>query len=174
VRVAALEQLKKAVAADPAALKGEGQLTIGRIYLDLPTLFGGGADKAMPYLEEAHKLAPQNPRALRYLAEARDELEQGSEARAALEALAAANPADARQQQVFADEWRMGEGLATRMGDTALAKKFGLERNALLDKNPQLLRRNVETVFGHGGSNPVTGEPQYSGEGSLHETKSKP
>jgi predicted Zn-dependent protease len=173
VRETALEQLKKAVAADPAALKGEAQLTIGRIYLDLPSIYGGGANKALPYLEEARKLAPDNPRALRYLAEARDELEQKAEARDALTALAAITPTDARHWQLFADEWRMGEGIATRMGETALAKQMGAQRNALFGKQPQLLRRNVETVFGHGGSNPVTGEPQYSGEGSLHDAKPK-
>jgi predicted Zn-dependent protease len=175
VRLDALEKLKRAIALDPKALDGEAQTLIGRIYLDLPTIYGGGADKALPYLQEARKIAPGEPRTLRYLAEAYDELGQKAEASGALEALASSTPPDARLWQLYCDEWRMGEGLATRMGDEALAKRFGTQRTALLDQHPELLRRNVETVFGHGGSNPVTGEPQYAGEGKLHETpKRKP
>jgi tetratricopeptide (TPR) repeat protein len=163
ITLKAIAQMKDAVTNDPKALNGMGDLLIGRSYLKLPPLFGGGADKAIPYLAQAHKLAPDDPRALRYLVEAYDELGRSKEALAALSALANVPPFDS-DLQLFADEWRMAEGLATRLHDPALAGTFATKRAALLVKHPNLLSRKVEAVFGHGGDDPMTGAPQYSGE----------
>ena len=72
--LSAMDKLKRAVTKDPSALGGLGELLIGRSYLALPPIFGGAATKALPYLEQAHKISPSNPRALRYLAEVNDQL----------------------------------------------------------------------------------------------------
>ncbi len=169
VRMQALEKLKTAVARDRSVLRGAGQIAIARIYLDLPFIFGGGADKALPYLLEARQIAPGNLRVLRYLVESYDELRQPDEARETLRKMAALEPRDMPMQQV-SDEWRMGEGLASRMGETPIAEQFAALRAELMAQHPELLLRNVETVFGHGGSNPLTGEPQYIGEGAVRQT----
>jgi hypothetical protein len=108
-------------------------------------------------------MSPGDPRPLRYLTEAYDELGRSGEALAALSALANIAPLDS-DLQLFADEWRMGEGLATRLRDPALADAFAVKRSDLMLKHPNLLSRKVEAVFGHGGDDPMTGKPQYSGE----------
>jgi tetratricopeptide (TPR) repeat protein len=163
ITLAAVAQLKQAVANDPKALNGMGELLIGRSYLELPPLFGGAAAKAIPYLAQARDMSPGDPRPLRYLTEAYDELGRSGEALAALSALATIAPLDS-DLQLFADEWRMGEGLATRLRDPALADVFAVKRSDLMLKHPNLLSRKVEAVFGHGGDDPMTGKPQYSGE----------
>jgi tetratricopeptide (TPR) repeat protein len=163
ITLAAVAQLKHAVANDPKALNGMGELLIGRSYLELPPIFGGGAAKAIPYLAQAREVSPGDPRPLRYLTEAYDELGRSGEALAALSALAKIAPLDS-DLQLFADEWRMGEGLATRLRDPALADAFAVKRSELMLKHPNLLSRKVEAVFGHGGDDPMTGKPQYSSE----------
>jgi tetratricopeptide (TPR) repeat protein len=163
ITLAAIAQLKHAVANDPKALNGMGELLIGRSYLVLPPIFGGGVAKAIPYLTQARDISPGDPRALRYLTEAYDELGRSGEALAALRALANIAPLDS-DLQLFADEWRMGEGLATRLRDPAVADTFAAKRADLMLKHPNLLSRKVEAVFGHGGDDPMTGKPQYSGE----------
>jgi len=163
ITLAAIGKLKRAVALAPDVLHGQAQLLIGRFYLDLPPQFGGGAKLALNYLEASRRFAPENPRALRYLVEAHDELGHDQQALATLHQLAAL-PVDAADPQLSADEWRMGEGLATRMGDTALADRFATLRSDLMRKHPELKLRKFSAFFGHGGDDPMTGEAQYRGE----------
>jgi tetratricopeptide (TPR) repeat protein len=158
--LAAVEELKRAVAIDPKALGGLGQLYIGRTYLDLPPIFGGGADKAIPYLTAARDASPNDPRALRSLTEAYDALGRSSEALASLSALANVTPLDS-DLQLFADEWRMGEGLATRLSSPELVARFSARRADLLHQHPKLLSRKVESVWGHGETNPLSGNSDY-------------
>ena len=160
--LAAIEELKKAAAADPKALDGEGELLTGRLYMDLPPLFGGSTKEALPHLQRARDVDPQNPLAQRYLTEAYDEVGDRESAMAALHALGV-TPRDS-DLQLYADEWRYGEGLASRMGDTGLADKFATLRADLMRQHPNLLLRKVAAVFGHGGDDPMTGTPQYRGE----------
>jgi tetratricopeptide (TPR) repeat protein len=160
ITLTAVEQLKRAVAIDPKALNGMGQLLIGRSYLDLPPIFGGSAEKAIPYLTQARDASPSDPRAFRYLAEAYDELGRSRETLAALSALANVTPRDS-DLQLFADEWRMGEGLAMRLHDTKLAASFGAKRADLMRQHPNLLSRKVESVWGHGETNPISGASDY-------------
>jgi tetratricopeptide (TPR) repeat protein len=156
----AVEELKRAVAIDPKALNGLGQLYIGRTYLDLPPIFGGGADKAIPYLTAARDAAPDDPRALRSLTEAYDALGRSREALDSLKALANVTPRDS-DLQLFADEWRMGEGLATRLNSPALVASFSAKRADLMRQHPKLLSRKVESVWGHGETNPLSGISDY-------------
>ena len=156
----AVEELKRAVAIDPKALGGLGQLYIGRTYLDLPPIFGGGADKAIPYLTAARDAAPDDPRALRSLTEAYDAVGRSSEALASLNALARVTPRES-DLQLFADEWRMGEGLATRLNSPELVARFSAERANLMRQHPKLLSRKVESVWGHGETNPMSGNSDY-------------
>ncbi len=158
--LAAIEELKRAVAKDPKALNGLGQLVIGRSYLDLPPIFGGGAAKALPYLEEARAASPEDPRTSRYLAEAYEASGRPSDALAALNTLANITPRDS-DLQLYADEWRMGEGLATRLQAPELARSLGAKRAALMGQHPNLLSRKVESVWGHGETNPLTGQSDY-------------
>ncbi|MFL6603411.1 MAG: tetratricopeptide repeat protein [Steroidobacteraceae bacterium] len=161
--LSAVDKLKRAVTKDPGALEGLGEFLIGRSYLALPPIFGGGATQALPYLEKAQKISPGNPRALRYLAEVNDELGRRQEALSSLTALSNVQSRNV-DLQLLADEWRMGEGLATRMQNQRLADKFGSERTELIRQHPGLLVRKIEPVIGHGGDNPITGIPQYRGE----------
>jgi tetratricopeptide (TPR) repeat protein len=163
VIIADISEVQRAIAIAPDTLHGEGQLLIGRKYLDLPPLFGGRTEKAVPFLERARDIAPDDPRALRYLAEAYDELGNREAALACLRALAVVTPRS-NDFQLYADEWRMGEGLAARMGDPTLSDKFAALRADLMHLHSNLLLRKVATVFGHGGDDPMTGEPQYRGE----------
>jgi tetratricopeptide (TPR) repeat protein len=163
ITLAAIAEFKKAIALDPKALHGEGQLLIGRKYLDLPPLFGGDTKQAVLYLERAREIAPEDPRAMRYLAEAYDELGNHDAALVSLRALAAVKPRST-DLQLYADEWRTGEGLATRMDDPALADRFAALRADLMHQHPNILLRKVPAVFGHGGDDPMTGTPQYRGE----------
>jgi len=158
--LAAVEELKRAVTIDPKALGGLGQLYIGRTYLDLPPIFGGGADKAIPYLTEARDAAPDDPRALRSLTEAYDELGRSREALDSLRALANVSPRES-DLQLFADEWRMGEGLATRLHSPELVASFAAKRADLMHQHPKLLSRKVESVWGHGETDPMSGRSDY-------------
>jgi tetratricopeptide (TPR) repeat protein len=163
VTIKDIGELKKAIALAPDALHGEGEILIGRRYLDLPPLFGGGTDQALVYLEQARQIAPDDPRVLRYLAEAYDELGKRDAALGSLQALAGVTPRTS-DFQLYADEWRMGEGLAARMGDSTLSDRFAALRADLMRQHPKLLLRKVAAVFGHGGDDPMTGQPQYQGE----------
>ena len=161
--MSAVERMSAAVNRKPGALGGLGELLIGKSYLEVPPIFGGAVDKAVPYLERAHRASPNDPRALRYLAEAYDQLGERDQAGRMLVALSSL-PAQDSDLQTSADEWRMGEGLASRMHDKALAQKFVARRTALMDSHPELLVRKIETVLGHGGDDPMTGRPQYNSE----------
>ena len=163
VTLAAIGELKRAIALDPKALHGEAQRLLGRKYLDLPPIFGGDTKQALVYLESAREIAPDDPRVLRYLAEAYDEVGNHETALGSLRSLAALAP-QGSDYQLYADEWRMGEGLAARMGDTSLADQFASRRAELMRQHPNLLLRKVAAVFGHGGDDPMTGTPQYRGE----------
>jgi tetratricopeptide (TPR) repeat protein len=163
ITLTAVEQLKHAVAIDPKALNGMGQLLIGRSYLDLPPIFGGGAEKAIPYLTQARDASPGDPRAFRYLTEVYDELGRSREALTTLSALANITPRDA-DLQLFADEWRMSEGLATRLHAPQLAASFAAKRADLMRQHPNLLSRKVESVWGHGETNPMSGISDYDSE----------
>jgi len=163
VTVKNVAELKRAVALDPTALHGEGLVLLGREYMDLPPLFGGSTEQAVAYLEQARKIAPDNPRTLRYLAEAYDELGKRDAAEASLRALAAVTPNNS-DLQMYADEWRMGEGLASRMGNSGLADRFAGLRAGFMKDHPDLLLRKVAQIFGHGGDDPMTGSSQYVGE----------
>ncbi len=161
--VAAIAELKRAIAISPTALHGEGQLVIAQDYMELPPLFGGGAGEALPYLEQARKIAPSNPRPIRIMAEAYDELDRRPDALRALHDLLQV-PVVANDLQLSADEWRLGEGLASRIGDQALAEQLAKRRAQLMSEHPGLLSRKSVAAWGHGGDNPLTGDPQYIGE----------
>jgi hypothetical protein len=163
ITLAGIAELKRAITLAPQALNGEGEVLIGRGYLDLPPLFGGGAHQALPYLEHARTIAPQDPRVLRLLAQAYDELDRRQDALRVLRALAAIPPI-ADDLQLSADEWRMGEGLAARMGDSTLSNRFAQRRADLMRQHPGILLRKFSATFGHGGDDPMTGRPQYHGE----------
>lgn len=160
---AAIAEAKKAIALDPKALQGEGQYLIGRRYLELPPLFGGDTQQGVVYLERAREISPSDPRVLLYLAQAYDELGKHDAAVETLRALAEVAPRSTNLQ-MYADQWRTGEGLATRMGETALADRFAARRADLMHQHPDLLLHKVQAVFGHGGDDPMTGKPQYRGE----------
>lgn len=163
ITLAAIADVQRAISINPQALHGEAQLLVGRSELELPPLFGGGAAPALAYLKSARQIAPGDPRALRYLAQAYDELDRRDDALAALRALAGLAPIRTNLQ-LSADEWRMGEGLATRFGDDALAAQFAARRSELMRQHPEILLRKIAAVFGHGGDDPMTGVPQYRGE----------
>jgi tetratricopeptide (TPR) repeat protein len=161
--MAAVERISAAVNRKPGALGGLGELLIGRSYLEVPPIFGGAVNKAIPYLQRAQRASPNDPRALRYLAEAYDALGERDQALSTLTTLGNL-PAQDSDLQMYADEWRMGEGLASRMRNEALAQKFVVRRTTLMHAHPELLVRKIETVLGHGGDDPMTGRPQYTSE----------
>jgi tetratricopeptide (TPR) repeat protein len=160
ITLAAIDKIKRALAIDPKALNGLGQLIVGRSYLELAPIFGGGAANAIPYLVQARDLSPGDPRAYRYLAEAEDELGRSNEALAALGGLAKVAPRDS-DLQLYADEWRMGEGMATRLKAPELANTFAAKRADLMRGHPGLLSRKVESVWGHGETDPISGKSDY-------------
>jgi hypothetical protein len=161
--LAAIDDWKRVISQDPRALGGLAQLLVGRSYQELAPVFGGGVAKAIPYLTQAQPLSPGDPRPPRYLTEAYDELGRQREAVASLATLVNIKPGSV-DAQLLADEWRMGEGLATRIQAPELADKFATQRAALMRQHPEVLSRKIEAALGHGGDNPMTGKPQYAGE----------
>jgi tetratricopeptide (TPR) repeat protein len=163
-RTRARESLEKAIKLDPHTLNGAAQRTIARMYLDLPPLLGGDTSKALEYFAAARQAAPGDIRTLNGIAACDLELGRSGDAAVVLRQVAQLVPANEAELQLFVDEWRTGEGLATRLGDTKLASSMGGQRSKLLGAHPELLPRNSPIVLGHGGSNPVTGAKQYVGD----------
>jgi len=148
------ELLAAAIARDPSALGARAQIALGRQLFELPTILGGDARQAIAVLEGAVQVAPNDPRALYYLAAA---LEQELEEDRAREVMARMLEADiaAHDPQMAADLLRLAAGLAQRIGDAALSAKLHGRRQALLVANPQLQTRASVAAAGHGGEHPL-------------------
>jgi tetratricopeptide (TPR) repeat protein len=144
----------------PQTLDGLDLVYLGKLYLDLPTIFGGDSAKAVSLLERARRYAPRDPQRLSDLALAYEAVGRSREAKGVLPGLAALDPADGSLQSL-ADAWMVGEGLASRLGVRAMETRFELERHRLFVAHPELQTRLRSAIAGHGGVNPLTGKPQY-------------
>jgi tetratricopeptide (TPR) repeat protein len=155
-----ITELNKLVDAAPNVLNGAPLVILGKLYLDLPPLFGGSPSKAVDLLERARSVDPNDSRRLGYLALAYAQVDRDADAKAVLTQLLAIEPQPATRQYV-ADSTIVGIGLATRFHDDALRSSFQAKRSALFAKSPELRPHVFVAVDGHGGENPLTGERQY-------------
>jgi hypothetical protein len=161
--------LEQAAVRDPALLDGLALKVVARSYFELAPILGGDVQKAIELYTIDRKVRPTDLQLIRYLAEGQLAADDKEAARAALRELAAAT-ANAADLQTAADEWRMGEGLSDRLGNSSLARRFGTQRVALLESHPQLQRRASPVGVGHGGANPLDDQPQYMGERPANRT----
>ncbi len=148
------ELLAAAIARDPSALGARAQIALGRQLFELPTILGGDARQAIAVLEGAAQIAPDDPRALYYLAAALEQELEEERARAVMARMLEADIA-AHDPQMAADLLRLAAGLAQRIGDAALSAKLQGRRQALLAANPQLQTRASVAAAGHGGEHPL-------------------
>jgi Tfp pilus assembly protein PilF len=144
----------------PQSLDGLDLVYLGELYLDLPTIFGGDSAKAVSLLERALRYAPKDPRRLSDLALAYEAVGRTREAQGVLPGLAALDPAEGSLQSL-ADAWMVGEGLASRLGERSMERRFEVQRHRLFVAHPELQTRLRSAIAGHGGVNPLTGKPQY-------------
>jgi tetratricopeptide (TPR) repeat protein len=149
--------LERAIALDPAAEGGLAELVLGRIVYELPTFIGGDGARSIALLAQAHEVDPNNPRAIRYLAEAYDLEGEIGKARKTLRDFSAVEPVPGGEQ-ALCDELRHAIGLATRFDDGDLVEELEGKRAAVQAAHPELLSRTGHAVGGHGGANPLTGE----------------
>ncbi len=152
--------LNRAVEKDPMVLGGEALVILGRMYYEIPGLFGGDTDKALELYQQAYAQTPKNIQLLRYWAEAWDgEMEEVMAKDILIEML----PLEPKfsELQRYADELRLGGGLSERLGDIALSEKLMSKRAGLLKTYPMLNARKSAAAAGHGGVNPLTGNAQY-------------
>ncbi|MGR3761111.1 tetratricopeptide repeat protein [Roseobacteraceae bacterium NS-SX3] len=152
----AVEDLESAIADDPAALDGLGQLMLGQVLLALPEFLGGNALRAIALLEQAHELNPGDLTVRRALTEAYLGEREDGKAIALLASALTSNPA-LENPQDYVDDTRFLGGLAVRAGRPDLAKQFGEARDRMLAARPELLTRKQTAAFGHGGEDPITG-----------------
>ncbi len=155
-----LELLTRATKLEPTVLGGEAMVVLGRIYYEIPTLFGGDSEKALYFYQKAYAQTPTNIQLLRFLAEYWDgemEEEKATQALAEMLPLKPTFP----QLQMFSDELRFGSGLADRLGKETLYEKLKQKRLALLADYPMLNSRKSAASAGHGGVDPITGKAQY-------------
>ncbi|GEM_PF-2363233 len=156
----AIALLSEAIEKNPMVLDGQAMSILGRIYFEIPVLLGGDADKALTLYERAYAQTPKSVQLLRYLAEYWDgELEE-EKALGYLREMLALKPSFA-ELQLFVDELRLANGLAERLGDEALHQQLKDKRSKLLEAHPMLNARKSPASAGHGGVDPLTGEPQY-------------
>lgn len=144
----------------PQTLQGLDLVYLGELYFDLPTIFGGSSTKAVVLLERARQYATPDPTRLSDLAKVYEAEGRSQDVRAVLRELVTLNPVDGSLQSV-ADAWLVGEGLAARLNEHALETRFEAERHRLFAANPKVQTRLTSAMGGHGGANPLTGEPQY-------------
>lgn len=149
--------LSNAIEVDPNAEGGLAQIVSGRSYYELPTFLGGNGQRAIELLEQARKIDPSNPRALRYLAEAYDQEGRSDEALRSLRELETL-VVSAGEEQRLSDELRHAIALSTRLGGDSRAAALQSRRQIVLSRNPELLTRASHAAAGHGGPNPLTGK----------------
>jgi len=148
------ELLAAAIARDPAALDGRAQIVLGRQLFELPTILGGDPRKAIPILEDAVRVNPDDSQALYYLAAA---YEQELFEKEAVATMARMLDADivGTDQQMAADMLRLAAGLAMRLHAGDLSASLNAKRKALLAANPELNTRASVAAAGHGGEHPL-------------------
>jgi len=156
----AIVVLNNVVETAPSVLDGTPLVVLGKLYLDLPPLFGGNPSKAVELLERARAASPSDSRRISYLALAYAQVDRPSDATAALGQLIKI-PALPATRQYVADSTIVGIGLATRLHDDTLRSAFQAKRKALFKEHPELRPHVFVAVDGHGGENPLTGERQY-------------
>lgn len=152
----AMTLLSAVVDEAPDTLGGLAQTVLGRIYFELPPLLGGDLARSVALLEDAVKRNPANIQALRYLAESYDQELEEARSTETLHLMVPLEPGPG-EYQLFADEWRLAQGLAGRLHATELRDALAAKRQALLEVHPELLTRESTAVGGHGGDNPLSG-----------------
>ena len=153
----AIPLLERAVAKEPAALDGNCQLMLGKLYYELPEFAGGDVAKAGTVLAKAHELAPGNASVTRYLAYTR--LQEGDpETAKRLLAELLKLDTNAGDLQLTADELKNARDLAHRIPAAELEAQLSAKRDALLATHPELLTRASSAVNMHGGVDPITGK----------------
>lgn len=153
----AMSLLNEVVEAAPDTQGGLAQAVLGRFYYELPPLLGGDLPKSIALLEDAVARNPQNVQALRYLAESYDQDLEEAKAVKTMSAMLTAEPGPG-EFQLFADEWRLAQGLAGRLQATDLRDALDAKRQTLLKAHPELLTRESTAVGGHGGDHPLEGQ----------------
>jgi len=141
-------------------MDGRALVCLGKLYLDLPTIFGGSTAHAIELLERARAVDLRDSQRLSYLANAYEQEGKSAEAVKTLTQLLAVEPRPDTRQLV-ADAWMTGIGVADRLHDGRLQASFEKRRQMLLASHPELLTRARTAVGGHGGEDPLTGKRQY-------------
>lgn len=154
----AFKPLGELLGKNPQLLDGTGEMMMGRLYFQLPETSGGDLDQAVQHLGRAHQIAKKNIEFQRWYAESLVAVDRKPEAREVLARMLPLKPEPIERQR-FADELRAGVGLAQRAGDETLARELAAKRGALLKEFPELLTRRSAAVLGHGGADPMTGQP---------------
>ncbi len=157
----AIPVLNEVTRQSPEVLGGAPLVWLGKLYLDLPVIFGGNAAASVQLLETARRIDPRDPERLADLALAYDEVGRDADAKAALRELLALDTAAPARLQSLADAFMVGSGLGARMPDAELQAGFEAKRHALFAAHPQLNTRIRTAIAGHGGENPLTGKRQY-------------
>lgn len=157
VAASMIDPLTKLLGTNPKLLDGIGEMMLGRLYFQLPETAKGDLDLAAVHLQKAHEINKKNITFQRWYAESLMALERKGEAVQVLTRMLPLKP-EPIERQSFADELRAGAGLAQRAGDAALADQLVAKRTALFREFPQLQTRQSAAVFGHGGTDPMSGK----------------
>jgi hypothetical protein len=152
--------LEKIAGDSPRALDGMPLVVLGKLYLDLPPLFGGNPVRAVELLERAGAIDGADSQRLGYLALAYAQNDRNGDAKKVLDRLLVLKATPATEQYV-ADATIVGVGLSARLHDPARLHRFEEKRRVLFTANPELRPHVFVAVDGHGGENPLTGERQY-------------
>lgn len=156
-----MASLEKALAADAGLAGGGGQAALGRMYFELPPMYGGSLDKSAQHLLKAVGIDGNKLLWRRYLAEVYEESGEQAKLNTELEFLANYAIRDGDDLQELADQWHQAIGLASRSGAGPVQKQLEAKRAAILREHPELKNRVRTAIGGHGGEDPLSGEKQY-------------
>ncbi|MCL6285823.1 hypothetical protein M3P21_20070 [Ruegeria sp. 2012CJ41-6] len=156
-RNAAKADLEIAVAENPEALDGLGQLMLGQILVMLPEILGGDALHGIELLENANALNPDDLSVHRALVAAYIGERETDKALAVLATALEVDPATINPQD-YVDDMQFLGGLAQRLEQTEMADRFTESRSAMLTGNPELLERGTAASLRYNGDNPFTGQ----------------
>lgn len=153
----ASEDLEVALTEKPEALDGLAAFMRGQVLVTLPELLGGDGVRGIELLEKAHAFNPNDLAVHRALVEAYLGERETDKATEILKTALKVDPG-ADNPQDYVDEMKFLGGVADRLGDEALVRRFADLRQAALQKAPELLSRKQTAAFGHGGEDLITGK----------------
>jgi len=153
----ALQVLSEIVGDDPEMLDGLAITMLGQMLITLPEFSGGDPVRAIELLRKGIELDGNNLTAYRWIIEGFVVEREDDIAREFLQKASEVSP-EAIDPQDYADFAKDLGGVAYRLGQPEIAKKFSRSRQALLEQKPYLQKRKEVASVGHGGENPITGE----------------